>query len=405
MSGPKGYSYTVSSQELQRTQAISSARSQCAALWQQLSADVAQVRAIGGTVTGLERPPSIADSASATQARAIAAEFERRAQTVRAQCRRARSAAVARSFAAHLPPSVAATIDIVWRSDASGSRPASRRSAHDETAGQQAADQRATSTEVRMVSGRLLAGLAEVLDEARRTAWVRTVTELTGSPRMTTATLRRLRDVEQEVGEFLVEQARKLQLRAEADQIALSIADLETPAARRALAELNDVDDRSQLRHAADLARVAREQYLAEMEREFVVEQTAQALRELGYRVDQGFRTAALDGQFVVATTDELPGHGLQLKFPASGRRVLTNAVAVVEDTTSEQDVQAEEVTCAHLDLMQSRVARTGVSLIRVHTKPPGAVPIERRTDAARPRSAAHKDGRDRPAQQRRRER
>lgn len=405
MSGPKGFSYTVSSPELIRVQAVSSARSQCAALWQQLSAEVTQVRALGGTVAGLDRPPRIADSVSAARAGAVAAEYERHVQAVREQCRQARLAAVARSFADHLPAQVVAHIDLVWRLVPADRPAVSARSGAGEANPSRPADQQATSAQVRSVGSRVLAELTEVLDERRRTAWVRVVGELTDAPDTTTLTLRRMRAVEQQVGECLREQARELQLRAEADQIALSIADLDNDAARRARTELARVGDRAGLRIAAASARAAREQHQAELEREFVIEQTAQALRELGYEVDEGFRMAALDGQFVVATNERRPEHGLQFKFPVSGRSVLTNAVAIVDGTTSAQDTRAEEATCTHLGLVQSRVAQSGVSLVRVHAQPPGAVPIERRTDAARVRSAPRRDGRARPAQQRQRER
>jgi hypothetical protein len=374
--------------ELERRQAVSTARSRCETLWRQVHAEAAQARALGGTVTGILGPPRIAETSSSADARAVAGEFERHARAVSAECERARSAAVARSFVAHLPPRLAATIEISWQSNASGpyGSGAVARSAPALTGERVAAPDVADQMEE--IAGRFFASLAQVMDEEQRSGWFAQASLLVNVRPPSNSTVRTLGALEREVGSYLREQSRRRQLRAEADQIALSIADVDAPAADAARSALADVEDRRSLQAASALARTALEQHLATLEREFVVEQTVHALRELGYEVDEGFRTTAVNGEFAVATNAALPHHGLQFKFPASPRRMLTNTVAVVEGTAAAQDISAEQVTCADLAVVESRVAQAGVTLLKYHDQAPGAVPVERRINRSRGGSA-----------------
>jgi len=272
-----------------------------------------------------------------------------------------------------------------------------------------------TSGQVDTLAARFFGALAQVDDDQVRSAWFADASRLVQSPSPTTATLRTLAALEREVGQRLRAQAQENALRAEAEQLALSIADVVGALADRARADLAAVHDRASLKAAAALARSARDEHITVREREFVIEQTVEALRELGYTVDESFREAAVAGQFAVATSGRMPDHGLQFKFPAADNRMLTNVVAVRDGSTTEQDVAAEEATCVDLGDVERQVNQRGVYLQRRRQQPPGAVPIERKGDRTRTRSAARSGtrtnestrqaGRPRPAVPRERER
>jgi len=121
---------------------------------------------------------------------------------------------------------------------------------------------------------------------------------------------------------------------------------------------------------ALEADRVARD-------RAYVVEQTAAALRGLGYDIDESFEVLATAGEPALATRSDLGSHALQVRLPLSGAIVLTNVVAFGA-TTVRSDVAAEEATCADVASLREAWLAKGVRTTLTHHRQPGSVPVER---------------------------
>lgn len=123
----------------------------------------------------------------------------------------------------------------------------------------------------------------------------------------------------------------------------------------------------------AELSRL-REEAAAEADRRYVIEQAAEALRDLGYQIGEEFVPSALEQRTVVRTPD-LPGYGVELDFQRKRRRLVTEVVAYTADRRG--DVAAEEAFCEHLEALAEKLG-DAVTLTREQTIEPGAVEVVR---------------------------
>lgn len=360
MSGPKCYEYAVSAAELERQRAVSDAQARCFVLEQRAKSDAAEAATLGETVAYVESAPRIPSTATAEEAAAVAALYELHANEVARRCKAARAAAIARSFAVHVPKELQGKINLNWDSPA------------DKAIAEQAS--------VDDVAAHIIVSLAYVSDNATRTAWFDLAATLTTSG----SSLARAKALSLEVHTHLRAQRQHESLTAEASEIALTLAAIDSPAAREAHQALACITDRASLKSATALAIAARAEHDAAVERRFVVEQTIEALAELGYEVDEDFRTTALAGGFAVAPRDGLAEYALQMRFDPVSAQLFTNTVALNIGTLVTADVAAETTTCADIESVGERLHRDGVMLTRSHTAAPGAVPIEHRTDIER---------------------
>ncbi|MFE5672573.1 hypothetical protein ACFQ58_13320 [Agromyces sp. NPDC056523] len=377
MSGPKGYNYVVQSAELERRRVVEDARGRCRASWERALVDIAEAGEYGRRGLSVAEPPKIDAGTSSAEAERIAAEYAETCRSVAAARDEARVDAIARAFARQLPASLAGSdITIDWssgRADREASSDVSAGVLGHATAPGAASDAHADRD--RLVE-RILTGLVEIADATKRNAWFDEANALLDAGADGTSATRLLRALEREVARELRAQRHTERIRAEADEIALTIAAIDSPTASRARASLSVASDRDGLRAAAELARAARAEHVDLEERRFVIEQTIEALAELGYDVEGEFRTTAFEGDFAVATKSGLPEHALQVRFV--GDRMLTNTVSLVGGTSSAADVAAEDETCSDLAAVEARVRRHGVTLERRHATPSGAVPVER---------------------------
>lgn len=123
----------------------------------------------------------------------------------------------------------------------------------------------------------------------------------------------------------------------------------------------------------AELTQI-RDAAAAEADRRYVIEQAAEALRDLGYEIGEEFVPSALEQRTVVRTPD-LPGYGVELDFQKKRRRLVTEVVAYTADRRG--DVAAEEVFCEHLDELAGKLGET-VALTREQTIEPGQAEVVR---------------------------
>lgn len=386
VSGPKGYEYSVRAAELDRQRAVTDAQARCMALWEQARDDAAEARAYGDETVQAADMPRIAAGASAAEARTTADAFAHRAGEVAKRRDAARAASIAHRFTAHLPQELKGRIEIRWDAAPVISAQVERIESGVSTS---------TSAEVETVATAVLEALVHVTSEESRESWRRRAVELA-----TAGDIRVLKALSLEVHTGLREQRRRESLAAEAAEISLTLAGIHSPAAAAARAALAGAADRNALKAAAGLARGARDEHRVGEERRFVIEQTAAALAELGYEVDEEFHMTALAGGLTVLAKDGLADHGLQVRFSPDSARLLTNTVALAPSTSVSADVAAETETCADLVAVGSRLRDRGVSLEQFHAMDAGVVPIERRLEAEavrrRRRARAHGHERER---------
>lgn len=178
-------------------------------------------------------------------------------------------------------------------------------------------------------------------------------------------------------------------IRAEAAELALRLA--EVPGTDALKADLRAIDRRESLAAARERVTAAAAAHRAELDRGFVVQQTADALRELGYELDEDFEVLASAGERAVVHRPDLPAHGMQVVFPDGSATMLTKVVAVAETTVSA-DLAAEEITCQDVGRIRAALLERGVTGEATFQKEPGAVPVERveiKDGARRARSRA----------------
>lgn len=170
-------------------------------------------------------------------------------------------------------------------------------------------------------------------------------------------------------------QRERAQVREQARELALRLAAVPgTEDMRDALAALEAPEELARWRARVSTA-VAEHNRV--QDREFVVRQTADALRALGYEVDESFEVSALAGEATVAHRADLADHGVQFRFPTGAATMLTNVVALT-DTTPAADVAAEASTCRDIDALRAGWSTSGIACTVTHHQPPGAVPVER---------------------------
>lgn len=139
-------------------------------------------------------------------------------------------------------------------------------------------------------------------------------------------------------------------------------------------AELDHVIDQKDLDSIEAELTSLRDAATAEADRRYVVEQAAEALRDLGYEIGEEFVPSALERRTVVRTPD-LPGYGVELDFQKKRRRLVTEVVAYTADRRG--DVAAEEAFCEHLDALAERLG-DAVALTREQTIEPGEAEVVR---------------------------
>lgn len=172
----------------------------------------------------------------------------------------------------------------------------------------------------------------------------------------------------------------RVQLTARARRLADLYADVPAAAVLRATLEERapTIEEDTLVRVEQQLVEL-RARAIAEADRRFVVEQTAAALRTLGYAVGEEFVPEALSGRAVV-TAPEGPSYGLELDFHPQRPRLVTEVVAFTP--SSAHDREAEEAACRNLERLSSEL-EGAVALTREQTLAPGAAPVVRLTAPA----------------------
>lgn len=357
MSHGTGSGYAVVSHVELNRRAVEAARLRCASLAARIRSVLAQA---GDRVEVAEPPTSISVTAWQRYEAGLREQLEQAFSRIEADAYRAHAAEVSQIVTSWQP-------DETWVEE-----PGEAESLPDG-----AAEER-----VRASIGRALELVARVEDPAHR-------------QRLATLADRALRILEEDRagarGHLTV-------IRAEA-QASLRLQAARTVLAKRVEAARHDYADvigeradvlRSELAHVVgqqDLDAIEaefiglRDAATAEADRRFVIEQAAEALRDLGYDIGEEFVPSALEARTVVRTPD-LPGYGVELDFQKKRRRLVTEVVAYTADRRG--DLAAEEAFCVHLDALADTLGEA-VVLTREQTIQPGAADVVRVAASATP--------------------
>lgn len=369
MSGPKGYTVTVSPAVL-RARAEESARARCRALLADRAAKSNLIEALDEKVAPTSVPNL--DRAGLGALEDVERALIREIATLGERLTQARSAAVRRDLAARF---VAESMDSLFLDVPAAT---SRRTSHRADALSQSVT-------------RTLDLLAE-LDEARRAPLLvlaDRVQSLIAEGRTTSADSALLR-LQTDVEKARRQDREAARIRAAAADIVVRLADLPSAVTEPLLVRAKACTTQADLDSLGEDEHRVRTEWEAERDRRFVIEQTRAALRDIGYEVGTDFHGLAEQGKVVVNRPD-LPDHGVEVTFTPKANRVLTQVVAY-QATSAQRDKEVEELTCADLQLLREAWRRHGVEAALYHHTEPGASPVKHVSAPARRRTstAAH---------------
>ena len=358
MSGPKGASYRVVSEAELRRRAAEAARARvraCAQQIEELLLVAGRDAARAGRRPALAARPD-APEALAAEERAGQEYLERLRQVV---AERRRNAAIA-----HLTAALG-TLDI--RLDLTAAR-----------SGRTPTPTRTPDQRARLDA--LASRLVDV-DDAERPA-------LTESIRAAVATLdtadagraaQAVAAVQTRVADALHRAEDRAAFARHREALAREFADVPPgdPAAVAAAAASDDLG----LARARTLLQAARDRLRRAADQDFVVDQAAQALRALGYRVEAQ-HGAGLDT--LVARKDSWPHHGLRLFFPES-EAAFTTVPEAYGATDARDDAAFERATCGDVDALVARLTAGGVPTELRLRRAPGTVALRHLGDTQQP--------------------
>lgn len=135
------------------------------------------------------------------------------------------------------------------------------------------------------------------------------------------------------------------------------------------------------LARARTLLQAARDRLRRAADQDFVVDQAAQALRALGYRVEAQ-PGAGLDT--LVARKDSWPHHGLRLFFPES-EAAFTTVPEAYGATDARDDAAFERATCGDVDALVARLTAGGVPTELRLRRAPGTVALRHLGETQQP--------------------
>jgi hypothetical protein len=177
-----------------------------------------------------------------------------------------------------------------------------------------------------------------------------------------------------------VQEARRAQkaaqrLRGDIDALRVELGGLEPEDHSVLSMRLDSVRSLAELDSLRREIVVRREAQRASQDRRFVAEQTAEALRDLGYEVGDDFVVQAGAGNPSVVLPPDAQGFGLEMRFLPNSERLLTHVVSF-GDADQAHGMSVESTTCQDLDTVSQELARRGVQVACFHQKGVGEVPI-----------------------------
>ena len=116
-------------------------------------------------------------------------------------------------------------------------------------------------------------------------------------------------------------------------------------------------------------------------ERRFIVEQAVEVWRELGYETGTDIHEVVLRGDPIVLHNSSWPDHGLQVRYVPAREQLRTNVVSLA-DTSAERDREVEEDHCTDVPEFTRTLGGRGISAELVDAKPAGALRVQRHTAA-----------------------
>ncbi|AXH95451.1 hypothetical protein [Ornithinimicrobium avium] len=375
MSGPKGYSLRLAA-EVRRARDEAAARVRCGASLARRADAVRRLVALGGEAAP-GRDPDLT-SASLERLELMEQELADEVQVLLDAERSTKAALVRRQLAATFDQ-LGEITDVVPTMAAAPSR---------------AAPRTVDAGEVRESLVRCLDRIAHLDDGAQE--------ELTGAVAAVRSLLDAGQAVHADVALMSVQTRCEAAARAQRERervarqaglLVVRAADLEGPLGQDIRDRAERCTAKEELAAVEELERQVRAQLTAEQDRRFIVRQTEEALRELGYEVGEGMVDLAGSGAAVVRRPD-LPDHAVEISFAAQAPRVLTRVVALGE-TTRQRDVEAEEITCQDLLALGRLWAERGVQAELYSHAEPGEVALKRVSDGrARPSRRATRERR-----------
>lgn len=220
---------------------------------------------------------------------------------------------------------------------------------------------------------RMLERLSEVESQATLDALTERISE---TVRLSQSEQQRsLLELDQEITAVVKQQRVRIRCQSDARAEVLKLAHVEGDVADSIRSRALAVTD--QLALASFRAEVR--DVLAEAEREanaaFITQQAMLVMADLGYTVDEPFELIEQNGDGFFARRDDLPEHALQVSVDSTAG-VLQTRVLAVGQTTTNDDVRAEDVTCDDALALVKRLRGRGVESEALFYRSAGELPV-----------------------------
>ncbi len=366
MSGPKGYGYTVVSQEELRRREDEARSGQCRQHAITLAGLVAQLRHLGG-----EAPKAVKEPASKDHDSLIAWEhaLQRAISAAEQRVREESAKAILRRLNKSMEAVDASVVSL------GGTRvkpaPASARPPAED------GDRNRMSLEI----NRVATLVANLRDPSQREELTRMAESVLATPSRDQARGDLLTLKTKVIAALEAQECRDLAVEAVA-----AVAGIESPEAsglRERASHASTMQDVTSLRRDAEaLAQIA----ARSADAAFVQSALEDVLAELGFTVGEGFELSDF-GPVAVADHADHPGYGLRIQINPNNGRLFTRLVAD-DDTSADEDAQAERDSCEKVHAVADALRRRGVAAQLATERQPGDTVVEKRLAATDGRAA-----------------
>lgn len=164
---------------------------------------------------------------------------------------------------------------------------------------------------------------------------------------------------------------------------ALTVAGIDTPAADAVRALAAHAATAADVTEVRSRAAAARAEHDRSQDADYVQRALVESLKELGYEVSVGLDVDDLSGNVQVARRDDHPGYGIRFQVNPTTDQLFTRVISDIP-ASPEADAQVEEETCGDIAAITARLPHHGVRAEKTSDMPPGAAPVDRTATAAR---------------------
>ena len=186
-----------------------------------------------------------------------------------------------------------------------------------------------------------------------------------------------LRVLQDEVMQINVQQSELRSKRAVIDDLCCRLEMVDSDDAKALLARVDGAAEMDPEGLQAEVVTLEREA-IALADRQFAMKVTAECLSELGYEVEPGFETVAVEAGSGLVRRTIWPGYALQVRASVDRADVAFNIVRIGKASGSDvRDTEVERQFCDDFAQFVESAEARGLKTNLTRHEPPGAIPLQ----------------------------